>query len=205
MSNQRKAIVIGALAELYGKALSQPGLILYVHALRDVPVERVEAAAAKAAEQCKFMPLPVELRELAGEARPEDRAQLAWAAFEQAVESVGGYRSPNFDDPLINATVRGLGGWQRCCELPTSEFDKWLRQDFLKTYTALTRTGVSDEAARPLVGYFERENATLGYHRPQDRVEVATGLPWAGKPVKRLGDGATGGRPAAARIEFKKP
>lgn len=205
MSEQRKAIVIGALAELYGKALSQPGLILYVHALRDVDADAVEQAAAKAAQQCKFMPLPVELRELAGDARPEDRALLAWEVFASAVEGVGWYHSPDFDDPIINATVRSLGGWQKCCETPSSEFDKWLRKDFIATYTGYTRTGVSEDAARPLVGYFERQNAILGYHRPQDRVEVRTGLPWAGQPVKRLGSDRAHADKSVPRITLQKP
>lgn len=188
MSDKRKVLIIAALAELFDKQISQTGLILYVHALRDIPDEAIEQAAARAAETCKFMPRPVEIRELAGESRTEDRALLAWQVFEAAVESVGVYRSPNFDDPLINATVRSLGGWQLICEQPVTEFDKWTRQNFIKTYTAFARTGISQEAGEPLVGFFERQNAILGYKRPEDQVQVATGLPWAGKPVKRLGD-----------------
>jgi len=132
------------------------------------------------------MPTVSELRALTGETTPEDRALLAWGAFEKAVVRVGYYRSPNFDDPLINATVRHLGGWTRVCELDGEEFDKWLRKDFLKTYEALSRTGVGDEQAAPLVGYAERQNRSLGYDRSEDRCDVRTGLPWAGEPPKRL-------------------
>jgi len=202
---QAKTIIVAALAEMFNRELSHTGLLLYVQALDDLDVDTVQRAAGLAAKTCKFFPTPVELRELAGQARPEDRALLAWEAFATAVERVGGYASPDFDDPLINATVRALGGWQRVCELPTAEFDKWFRQDFVKTYTAFARAGVTGEVTSPLIGYFERTNRVLGYDRPQDRVTVRTRLPWAGKPAKRLGDDAPRALPPAARITLRRP
>jgi len=129
-----------------------------------------------------------ELRDLAGCRRfsVEDKALLAWSALERAVSTVGCYKSRHFDDPLIHAAVRSLGGWERICEMSERDFDTFLRPQFLKTYAAFARVGVSDEASRPLVGTFERQNSLLGYHRDGDVAEIRTGLPWAGEPEKRL-------------------
>lgn len=200
--DDKRKVAIIALAEMFRKQLSEPGLRLYAAAIADIPANIVETAVCESAKSCKFMPTPAELRELAGEARIDDRATLAWEAFSRAVASVGYYKSPDFDDPIINATVRTLGGWERWCSMPSDEFDKWGRQEFVKTYAVFSRTGVNGDVAAPLVGCFERENGLLGDHRQNERVPIATGLPWAGQPVKRLGGGK---RSDVPRIEFKRP
>jgi hypothetical protein len=200
VTDPRKTAAVLALAELFNRQLSEAALRLYVAALGDIAQEAIEAAVVAAGSSCKFMPSPAELRELAGcgGIRPEDRAALAWEAFSRAVVELGTYKSPDFDDPIINATCRMLGGWERCCGLPVEEFDKWLRHDFLKTYAGLMRSGVNGELTAPLVGYCERENRCPG---PECRT-VATGLPWAGESPRQLP------RPKprdVPRIEFQKP
>jgi len=157
------AILIAGIAATFRQEPTEPLLEAYWLGLQDLPFRAVKAAASRALRQCRFLPSVAELRELAGEAKPEDRALLAWEAFERAVETHGGYASVAFDDPAITATCRSLGGWERCCSTPTEEFDKWLRKDFLTTYAAICRTGVSEDAARPLIGIHDRQNAASGY------------------------------------------
>ena len=105
------------------------------------------------------MPSPAELRELAGDLGARDAAILAWDAFERAVVSHGGYSTVLFEDPAINATVRQLGGWERCCEMPTEQFDTWLRKDFERIYAVMAKTGRGSDDA--LLGTFARENALI--------------------------------------------
>ena len=197
---QTKTQAILALAEMFRRELSKAAVKMYVAALDDLTAEQVTKAATKAAIQCEFMPPPAKLRELAGIVGHADRAMLAFAAFERAVEGVGGYKSPDFDDPIINATVRHLGGWVRCCEMPCSEFDKFLRPQFIKTYESLSRSEVGVESCGRLIGEFERENARLGYSRPQDVIPVTTGLPWAGEH-RRIAEK----KADVPRVEFKRP
>ena len=148
------------------------------------------------------MPPPAKLRELAnaGETSHGDRAVLAWGAFEKAVQGIGYYRSPDFDDPIINATCRNLGGWMAACCTEGEEFDKWYRQRFLKTYEVLSRRGVGDEESAPLIGCVQRENGRLGYDR-KEKVQVPTGLPWAGEHRKRIEQNRPTNVP---RVEFQK-
>lgn len=180
------AFLVAVLAEGYRQKITEATVEAYCMGLDGLAMDCIERAVKAATQTCKFMPVPAELRELAGEFKPEDRAVHAFSELERAIAKVGYYQSPNFDDPLINATVRVHGGWERICTLPTEEFDKWFRKDFERTYAALCRTGVNGEMTAPLVGFFERTNSVLGYDRPQDRVDVRTGLPWAGEPAKRL-------------------
>ena len=185
--NQRKSVAVAAMAEMYRRELTTTGLKLYVAALADVPASDVEQAIVRAVAAEKWMPTPAELRELAGCANVADRAVYAFSAMESAISAVGSYRSPDFDDPLINAAVRMLGGWERVCGLPVEEFDKWFRKDFLATYETLARTGVNGDADAPLVGIHERTNRGLGYGNGKScAVRITTGLPWAGERPKRL-------------------
>jgi hypothetical protein len=117
-----------------------------------IPVEQIERATMAALQRPdKWMPSPGELRELSGEVRPSDRAVMAFQALKTACSRVGAFRSPDFDDALINATVRNLGGWARACEMPVSEFDTWYRKDFCSVYEMFCRTGANDEQAAPLI------------------------------------------------------
>ncbi len=201
---EAKVTAIMAMCEMFKSPLSEAAMQLYVAAIQDLTAEQVNFACAKLMTTAKFRPVPAEVREAAGarQVSGADRAALAFEALSKAIPNVGYYRSPNFDDPLINATVRMLGGWERVCEMPEEEFDKWYRKEFERTYQTLLRTGVNGEAAAPLVGHFEKVNRLNG-HPVQSQVLIETGLPWAGEQPKRLGgDGSSFQTP---RIEFKRP
>lgn len=145
-------------------------------ALDDLELAAVRGAVKRALRECKFMPSANELRQLAGEMRPEHRAVAAWDAFEAAVTRIGGYRSVTFDDPFINATIRSLGGWQRLCEMNPEQFDTFLRKDFERIYQALYQSGISEDRAAPLLGIHASDAARDGGQLPAP-VQVRTGLP----------------------------
>ena len=70
-----------------------------------------------------------------------------WAEFIEKLGSVGPYRDPVFSDPVINAGVRALGGWVRCCSMSYEELEAQRNQ-----FSA----GVADadqHSARPVLGY----------------------------------------------------
>jgi len=105
--------------------------------------------------------------------RTEDRAVKAWMAFENAVSRHGYIRSVDFDDKVINATVRALGGWEHCCGMPAAEFDTFLQKRFQDTYCALSRSGISGEQAEPLLGWCDKQNGLNGYgQKPAALIET---------------------------------
>ncbi|GIV51911.1 MAG: hypothetical protein KatS3mg038_2432 [Candidatus Kapaibacterium sp.] len=74
----RVAASIAGLAVVFGRDPSETLISAYVWALDDLAEEEVEQAVKRALRECRTMPTPAELRELAGVRRPEDQALVAW-------------------------------------------------------------------------------------------------------------------------------
>lgn len=154
---QAFAECISALAVVYGKQADKAFLLGYWMFLEDVPIEDVRAAAMKAGRTLRFMPTAAELRELAGVSSAKQRAVMAWNAVCKAAADIGSYRSVWFEDPIVNAVIRSLGGWPRLLSLSGEEFDKWARMEFVKVYE-LIDDSVSPEECRPLPGLETRDD-----------------------------------------------
>lgn len=160
---------VSALASVFQREVSDVMLQGYLIGLEGLSSQEVERAVRVALRSCRFMPSPAELREWAGEAKPEDQAYQAWLVAVRAVEGCGWYRSVRFADPAIAAAIRSLGGWQRFCERCRGEEEKWLRKEFLAAYAVFARSGVPQAEALPLVGEFEKVNRSMGWERLEDR------------------------------------
>lgn len=166
---------VGVLAESFGRAASKPMIDGYRIGLSGLTPDEVKIATATALKKCKFMPAASELRELAGEIKVEDRAERAWLAFDAALSQHSVYRTISFDDAIINATVRSLGGISFIIEMDDEQY-QFLRARFLKCYIALARSGVNGEATAPLLGHFDMVNVPAG-HEPQKLTHIKTNMP----------------------------
>lgn len=171
------AKTVTALAATFRQESSAALIQGYWMGLSDLTLADIQSAAAKAIQTSKFMPTPRELRELASTMLPTDRAALAWDAAVNAVNFHGYYDSVDFDDRLINAVIRGMGGWMRFNERIEAEDNVWLRKEFEKLYATYARTGVGSEAVAYLGGFFEQQNAGrfAAHVRPPEL--IFTGLP----------------------------
>ena len=170
--------LIAVLASAYRQEADRATLEAYSIGLSDVPIEAIETAVDRAIRGSTFFPSVAELRELAGEMKPEARAIKAWDAFRKGRDSYGYYVTVDFDDPVINATVRNLGGWMAMDDRIDEEGDKWVRKDFERVYMSLMSSGVSASEAMPLIGFHEQNNRLNGYAdaiKPPQK--VLTGLP----------------------------
>jgi hypothetical protein len=72
------------------------------------------------------------------EGTPTDRAQLAWGKVFPAMGRVGAYTDVLFDDAVIHAVVRDLGGWPKLCRTPLDELG-YVQTRFLTAYAAYSR------------------------------------------------------------------
>jgi len=165
-----------ALARAFNRTADEALYTAYELGLEGLTSKQINTAAARALQTSKFMPTPAELRELAGEVTPRARAIIAWESVSK-VASSGYYTTVDFDDPVINATVRNIGGWEllTTCE-DSAEFESHYRRRFEAAYVALYHHGVSREQAAPLLGYHDRQNA-LGGYAMQEPLRIETGLP----------------------------
>lgn len=196
------ALLIEAMAAAFGREADEATITGYWMGLEDMDIADVRKAMGRAVRENTHMPRPAELRRGAGQIGPGERAVIAFGVVSRAVRECGHRASVDFDDPVVNATVRNLGGWSRVCALPSEEFEKWFRKDFERSYTAICAGGISEEAARYLVGVDEAENVgRFPEHVPPVR-KISTGLPPHGPGllkapglrlvsdiVKKIGDG----------------
>jgi hypothetical protein len=161
MNRESVVNAVIALCEAFGRTASDATVGAYEIGLAGLTDAQIERAAAAALQRCKFMPVPSELRELAGASGSsfESMAEKAFVKLTSAVRRLGPDASVNFADGAINAVLRLHGGWIRVCELPREEFDKWFRKEFLATYVRVCRDGASDDLRRYHGGNLERDNA----------------------------------------------
>lgn len=154
---ERFNMAIVAMLETFGQEATAARLRGYELGLVGVPIDSVELAVAKSLQSNRLPPKPAELREIAAGGSAEDLAIAAWADVQRALP-LGPYKHVQFDDGLINATIRSLGGWPAMFDrLTSAEEEKWYRLNFLKTYQSLARTGVNGEACAALPGLSEAE------------------------------------------------
>lgn len=161
---ERFRTALSGLAGTIGFELSQIALTGYWIGLDDLTIEEVEIACALALKRAKFMPKPVELRELIAGPSPADRAQIAWETFTAALSRYGSYLSLDFEDRCINAAVRSLGGLTQVAMLEGEAFTTWARKDFQRAYEAYARLHDPGEVGRYLVGRIEAQNRTTEEH-----------------------------------------
>lgn len=151
----RKAVTqaVGVLSEAFNRKASEATFGAYEIGLGDLSVDQIKLAMTRAIRECRFMPSPAELRELAGELAGEGKALHAWNEFLKHVP-IGAYSHVDFTiDPIINATIRTLGGWPNVLSrLDSAENEKWLQKDFVRTYQSLNTARVTGEVCDPLPG-----------------------------------------------------
>lgn len=181
MKNSDRAqfgLAVSALAAVFRQEPTEALLEGYWMGLSDLELGSVQQAIARAMRSARFMPVVVELRELAGEMPPAVRAVKAWDAFGRGVAKHGVYASVDFDDAVINATVRNLGGWEVVLVQMEEEGNKWVRKDFERIYSALATSGISPDAGEPLIGIRDRTNCLHGHRQAiKPPAKVLTGLP----------------------------
>ena len=134
MTNQERATLVQRLtmlAEYYDKPKSEAQLSIYLAGLDDLPIEQVLGALTLAVKQCRWFPTVAELREMVS-GPAEDRAAYAWGLMLSELRRVGYLGQPDWQDPILDDTIRSLwGGWRRLCTtLPAEgpELIGWMKQ-----------------------------------------------------------------------------
>lgn len=134
----------------------------------DLELGAFKRACGAAIRQCKFMPTVAELRELAGVPKSGDIAEQAADVADQARAFVGAYRSPRFQDAIINAVIRSMGGWTAFCDTPDEQWIAFDRKKFVEHYKRIVNTGASKEAIASLGGLHSISNSGRGVSGPDD-------------------------------------
>tara|TARA_A100001391_G_scaffold163841_1_gene123508 strand:- start:189 stop:788 length:600 start_codon:yes stop_codon:yes gene_type:complete len=163
-AKQRFGELLTLVAAARSHNLSKIELQAYWIGIADeITIEEMERAAIAAIKRCKFFPSVAELLELAG-VSPERATTDAWGIVLSAIP-IGPYKSVDFSDAAINATIRTLGGWPMfVSRFSDADSEKWARLEFTKVYGSLSASSVDGEASRPLAGLSESQivNGIIG-------------------------------------------
>jgi len=156
------------LASGFGEMLSPHRIDSYWEALNDLDDDAFELATVEALKTRHRFPMPVDLRE-AVNGKLGAVALLAQHVVETAMASVGAYASVDFEDPAVNASLRGLGGWSAVCSIDAGEWRRFRSREFRTLYEAHSQRGGAGELARPLPGIVEATNGQRGLEAPEPR------------------------------------
>lgn len=149
---------------------------MWLRSLDDMSVDQVIHGIDVFLRTSSEFPTPAALRKCCGaELDIEDREAIAWSKVREAIRVHGGYETVTFDDPLITATIRDMGGWVSLCDTPTEEMKWRYMKEFQPIYSAIAKTGIGDSS--PLAGIHERTNEKLGYGPQAAPVRIETELP----------------------------
>lgn len=147
--------------DVYGRNCTSASIRLSFRALQDLALDAVlPALHAHLNENPNNPPTPASIRQRI-EGDPETRIHLAWSKFRQSVMRAGPYRSVIFDDPIIHAVVRDLGGWIACNDWQETELP-FREQDFRRAYRAYIKSGQFPYPPK-LAGIADTHNGAAGF------------------------------------------
>ena len=171
MTKQEFAETFTLLCATYNKEASKSLMSAYFMVLADLSISEFQTAVKSVLATRKFtnLPMPADILEIVN-GNPDDVALIALKELEDAMSIHGAYRSVIFKNKVTMACVRGVGGWQAICQMPSDEW-KFQKQEFLKLYRAYHRNGKYPEVDY-LVGKSEHQNRIDGYATDADSTKV---------------------------------
>lgn len=173
------AKIVNLMAEAWCRTVSPLTIQAYYIVTYDLDAAAIETAYFRAISEYKRMPSPAEFRELSGVLTVQVRAESAWVIVRRSIPREGSYVSVDFDDPIVNATVRALGGWPSLCDTRCGDpLEVWMRKRFVEMYVMLANKGVTVEEAAPLIGLDAVTKHASGHgHLTIPPRRIDTGLP----------------------------
>lgn len=157
---ERFAKMWTAAFEMYGKTATTGMLQLVWGSLQRFElsdIQRALTAHINNPESGQFPPKPADIVKYI-EGSSETRSMLAWTKVMKAVRSVGSYEDVIFDDPIIHAVIRDMGGWVDLCSM----YDKdvpFKAREFSKRYEGFSINGGVSDYPKSLAGISNSHNA----------------------------------------------
>lgn len=148
---------------VYNKEVSQMLLRIWFESLRQYDLKAVKDALARHLlnpDNGQFLPKPADVVKLIG-GTTIDTALEAWSAVDNAVRTVGTYRSVAFADPIIHKVIQDMGGW---VALGNKKEDEWpfVAKEFQTRYRGIKTTGQPVDALPQLTGIAAQQNSVAG-------------------------------------------
>lgn len=160
--------IMQAVAEQYGKPMTDNLIALYWQGLQDFDLVAVRDALGRHlrnTDNGQFMPKIADIiRMLQGSS--QDSAFSAWSKVDKAVRRVGPYDTVIFDDPIIHRVLHDMGGWILLCEKTDDDWP-FVAKEFETRYRGFKSRSERVEYPAKMIGIFEAHNAREGYEVAQ--------------------------------------
>lgn len=180
--DERFAMAIGTLAVTFNQPMGDERLKAWHMALHDLAIDDIATAVVRAQRECQWMPSVAELRALAGDYTPEQRAALVWPQINRGLNISDSY---DCDDPIVLACIRAMGGVlefsHRC-----REESQWAFKSFVSLYVLYSQTGINEQQSQRLIGSEERKFIAGKTTRSFLNRKIVTGLRPKARIAKRL-------------------
>jgi len=153
-----------AVADYYGKELSENVVDLYWNGLREydlASVKRALWAHARNPDSGQFMPKIADVARVM-QGRTDDQAAIAWSKVNQAVRRVGTYQCVVFDDPVIHRVISDMGGWVLIGSKDDKEWP-FVAREFETRYRGYRMRDETPEYPPVLIGMANAHNGQQGF------------------------------------------
>jgi len=156
---------IAELDEIIGTPLSNTSVTTYYRILsKNMNTDEFIEVVDKLLESWSYSyyPKPAHFLELLklDDDTLEDISTKASITFANAIESVGKYSVPEFEDKTISYVIdKFLGGWVECCKVENYDKLYWLKDNFKKHYKRVVKNGVTSNELGDvkLLDYYKNE------------------------------------------------
>lgn len=158
------AVLITGIGEMYDKSFNPFLLELYWNVLKSYSFEEVKNGVNRYlanADVGMFFPKPADIIAVI-EGDSKTKALLAWTKVMSAIKMVGMYNSIVFDDALIHAVIRDMGGWQKLCITKNDDFS-FVGKEFQNRYRWFVNQKPTCHPSH-LIGIAESKNGQSGFN-----------------------------------------
>jgi len=137
--------IVSDVMGYYKQDASEFTLQVWWEACKNYDLEQVSKALTAHAtdpDRGQFAPKVADIvRQLSGTST--ERAAIAWGKVYEAMQRVGAYTDVVYDDPVIHAVIKDMGGWPKLCRAE-SENIGYLQHKFCETYRVYANRGGFD-------------------------------------------------------------
>lgn len=153
-----------AVADYYGKELSENVVDLYWNGLREydlASVKRALWAHVRNPDTGQWMPKIADIAKVT-QGRTDDQAAIAWSKVDQAVRRVGTYQCVVFDDAVIHRVILDMGGWVYIGAKDEKEWP-FVAKEFQNRYRGYRMRDETPEYPPVLIGMANAHNSKQGF------------------------------------------
>jgi hypothetical protein len=157
------ADLLRAVYGYYGKDLSEDTLAIWWGGVKHMDLAAVRDALNRHVQNPdtgQFVPKIADIVKM-GQGSTGNMALRAWTLVDQAVRTIGPYRSVTFDDRITMRVLQDMGGWAKFANTQEQEWP-FVAKEFQNRYSGYRVRSEIPECPDHLVGIAEAQNVMNG-------------------------------------------